>query len=190
VTVGPAQRKLYGKALGQHGIVTTEDARGLGIDGAVLRMLHSRGRVARLSRGVYRFPEMPAGPLDQYAAATFWPEGVRGILSHATALERHDLCDVNPTRIDLTLPRTYDLNPRRVVPPHLNLHFEDVPHEDLASLEGLPIVTPVRAIVEAIGGALRADLVEQAIDTLKERGVLSRAEARRITAARAQHGAT
>lgn len=187
--MGPAQRQLYEKAIGQHGIVTAEDAGELGIDGAVLRMLHSRDRLERLSRGVYRFPEMPAGPLDQYAAATFWPLGVRGVLSHITALERHELCDVNPSRIDLTLPRSYDLNPRREIPAYLQLHFEDIPSGDLALLEGLPIVTPVRAIVDAIDGAVRADLVQQAIDTLKERGMLSRAEARRIAAARKHVGA-
>lgn len=186
--MGPAQRQLYEKATGQHGIVTTNDARELGIDGAVLRMLHSRGRMVRLSRGVYRFPEMPAGPLDQYAAATFWPQGVRGVLSHATALERHDLCDVNPSRIDLTLPRAYDVNPRREIPGHLQLHFEDIPSEDLTMIEGLPIVTPLRAIVDTITGGVRADLVQQAIDTLKERGMLSRTEARRIADVR-KHGA-
>ena len=188
--MGPAQRKLYEKAVGQHGIVTTEDARELGIDGAVLRMLHSRGRLERLSRGVYRFPEMPAGPLDQYAAATFWPQGVRGVLSHISALDRHDLCDVNPSRIDLTLPRAYDLNPRREVPAHLHLHFEDIPSADLTLLEGLPIVTPVRAIVDAISSAVRAELIQQAIDTLKERGMLSRSEVRRIDDARHRAGAT
>lgn len=155
----------------------------------MLRMLHSRRRLERLSRGVYRFPEMPAGPLDQYAAATFWPLGVRGVLSHVTALERHDLCDVNPGRIDLTLPRAYDVNPRRVIPAHLRLHFEDIPGEDLTLLEGLPIVAPVRAIVDAIDADLRADLVQQAIDTLKERGLLTRADARRIAAARERGGA-
>lgn len=182
--MGPAQRQLYGIALGQHGIVTAQDARTLGIDGAVLRMLHRRGSLERLSRGVYRFPEMPAGPLDQYAAATFWPQGVRGVLSHLTALERHELCDINPAKVDLTLPRAYDLNPRRVVPGYLRLHFEDLLEGDLATLEGLPIVTPVRAIVDAALGGVRDDLVRQALSTLKGRGLLKRADANRIARAR------
>lgn len=186
--MGPAQRQLYERAIGQHGIVTAEDANELGIDGAVLRMLHKRGRLVRFSRGVYRFPEMPAGPLDQYAAATFWPLGVRGVLGHLTALDLHDLCDVNPARIDLVLPRAYDVNPNREIPKHLRLHFKDLPAEDLTVLEGLPIITPVRAIIDAIRGGVRADLIQQAIDTLTERGLLSRGEARRIEAAR-KHGA-
>lgn len=187
--MGPAQRQLYEVAMGQHGIVTAADARELGIDGAVLRMLHKRGRLIRLSRGVYRFPEMPAGPLDQYAAATFWPQGVRGVLSHLTALERHDLCDVNPAKIDLTLPRAYDLNPRRAVPRHLRLHFEDLPEADVTTLEGLPIVTPARAIVDAALGGVRDDLVRQALATLKERGLLTRADANRIARARKEGAA-
>lgn len=182
--MGPSQRKLYERAIGHHGIITTNDAKELAIDGAVLRMLHKRGRLERLSRGVYRFPEMPAGRLDQYAAATFWPQGARGVLSHLTALDLHDLCDINPVRVDLTLPAAYDVNPNREVPKHLKLHFEDIPEGDVTLLDGLPIVTPVRAIVDAIGSGVRGDLVQQAIDTLKGRGVLNTTEARRITRAR------
>ncbi len=48
--------------------------------------------------------------------------------------------------------------------------------------------TPVRAIIEAIAGDLRAGLIQQAIDTLKKRGLLGRAEARRIADARKRSG--
>jgi predicted transcriptional regulator of viral defense system len=42
--------------------------------------------------------------------AALWPAG-RGVLSHDTALELHELCDVNPEKIHLTVPADYQ--PRR-----------------------------------------------------------------------------
>ncbi len=58
-------------------------------------------------RGLFRFADVPAGPLDQYAEATLWPLEIQGVLSHATALDLHALCDVNPSRIDITVPRDF-----------------------------------------------------------------------------------
>jgi predicted transcriptional regulator of viral defense system len=188
--LGPAQRQLYEVAMGMHGIVTARDARALGIDGAVLRMLHRRGGLERLSRGVYRFPEMPAGPLDQYAAAVHWPVGVMGVLSHRTALDLHDICDVNAVRVDLTVPAGYALNPRREPPAHMRLWREALPAGDVTRIEGLPIVTPVRAIVECQREGIAQGLIDQATATLRERGTLTDTDRRRLDAARDGTAAT
>jgi predicted transcriptional regulator of viral defense system len=61
---------------------------------------------------------------------------VPGVLSHATALDLHELCDINPSRIDLTVPT--------------GLHRETLADSDLTWHEGLMIVTEDRAIRGAI----------------------------------------
>lgn len=147
-------------------------------------MLYRRGRIERLSRGVYRFPEWPAGDLDQYVAATYWPIGVRGVLSHETALERHGLCDVNPSKVDLTLPAAYEVNPRRDVPEYLRLHFEDLATEDVGAIEGVPVVEPVLAIVQCVDAGLRTGLIDEAVAALEDRGLLRPADRKRIVGAR------
>lgn len=43
--------------------------------------------------------------------ATSWASG-RGVLSHDTALDLHELCDINPAKVHLTLPPDY--SPRRL----------------------------------------------------------------------------
>ena len=106
---------------------------------------------------------MPAGALDQYAEATLWPLECRGVLSHATALDLHALCDVNPSRIDVTVPRGFRTT--RAPPTVLRLHREDLPEDAITWHEGLPIVTVYRAIEGRIEQGLGWNLIEQAIDT-------------------------
>jgi len=99
-------------------------------------------------------------------------------MSHETALDIHDLCDVNPADIDITLPRRYRAD-RRQVPAHYRLHLRDLAPGTTTDREGLPIVTPVQAILDGIESGLRTSLIRQAIETLRGRGELdTRAEAR------------
>jgi predicted transcriptional regulator of viral defense system len=80
--------------------------------------------------------------------ATLWPgRGVRGVLSDETALELYELSDVNPARIDITVPRAHRI--RREIPSESRVHHEDLPEGDVTSFEGIPIVTPARAIRQA-----------------------------------------
>jgi hypothetical protein len=95
--------------------------------------------------------------------AVLWPgRGVRGVLSHETALDLFELGDVNPAKIDVTLPRGHRV--RRAVPSLYRLHYEDLALDDVTVFEGIPIVTPVRAIRQAHAAQIGPALVMQAID--------------------------
>jgi predicted transcriptional regulator of viral defense system len=166
---------LHDRAVDQFGYVTTQDARDLGVDPQRLQKMKDRGVLEGTSRGVFRFPDVPATALDQYAAATLWPLTVQGVLSHATALDLHDLCDINPSRIDVTLPRGFRTS--RTPPNVIRLHREDLPETDVTWHEGLPIVGVHRAIVGSIGQYVGWNLIEQAVETARRRGRLTSQQA-------------
>src|SRR6266542_986722 len=105
---GRVYMELLEAATSQYGHVTADDARTLGVDPAQLRIMHHRGLLERVARGVYRFPILPATALDQYMEAVLWPR-TKAALSHETALDLHGLCDVNPARIHVTVPAGYRL---------------------------------------------------------------------------------
>jgi predicted transcriptional regulator of viral defense system len=166
---GRAYSALLEVAIDHYGFVTPNDARELGIDPQRLVVLADRGVIERAERGIYRFPTVPQTALDQLMRATLWPRG-QGVLSHATALDLHELCDVNPAKIDITVPRS--LRMRRKLPPLYVLHPRDLPSEDETLHEGIPVVRPARAILDGIEAHLRTGLIEQAIDTAQRRGLL------------------
>ena len=173
---------LHERAAEQCGYITTRDADELGVDPQRLQVRKQRGVLTPVSRGVFRFPDVPAGALDQYVAATLWPLEVQGILSHATALDLHALCDINPTRIDITVPARFRTT--RTAPAVLRLHREDVPERDVTWHEGLPIVSVRRAILGSIEQHVGWNLIEQAIDTARRTGRLTADQADELRALR------
>ena len=74
------------------------------------------------------------------------------MLSHETALDLYELCDVNPSAIHLTVPSGF--RTRKTVPEIYRLHQFDLDPGEVGSHEGIPIVTPERAIVGGIEQAL------------------------------------
>ncbi|MBW8060798.1 MAG: hypothetical protein FVQ78_10920, partial [Solirubrobacterales bacterium] len=80
---------------------------------------------------VYRVPLIPVTPLDPYMQATLWPRNAEAVISHASALGLYELGDVNPAKINITVPRAH--RPRREVPALYVLHREDLGPEDLTT---------------------------------------------------------
>jgi predicted transcriptional regulator of viral defense system len=174
---GRVYTELLEAANERYGYVTAEDARAAGIDPVQLRIMHHRGLLTRVARGVYRFPIVPTTALDQYMEAVLWPR-TTAVLSHETALDLHGLCDVNPARIHVTVPARYRL--RRDVPPVYQLHRRDLDPDDVTRYEGIPIVTVHRAILDGVEADLGGHLIDQAIDTARRRGLLAPAELRTL----------
>ncbi|MFC1611162.1 type IV toxin-antitoxin system AbiEi family antitoxin domain-containing protein [Myxococcota bacterium] len=168
---GRVWKTAFDVAVDQHGYVTFDDLRRLGADPALLRQWRQRGRVERAAHGIYRFPQIPATPHDPLMLATLWPAG-RGVLSHETALEAHELCDVNPAKIHITLPPNY--RPRRRGGEQYVVHHDRLDNADVTWYEGIRIVTPAVAIRQAIESKLPRQLVRQALETAKKRGSVPR----------------
>jgi predicted transcriptional regulator of viral defense system len=175
---GMVYSSLRDLAVDQHGLVTTTNARDLSVDPHRLQVMEDRGLLERVSRGVYRFPDIPAGALDQYMEAALWPHPTRAVLSHETALDLHDLCDINPSRTHVTVPADYRTT--RKAPPVLELHRQDLPAEEVGWHDGIPIVHPRRAIRDSIENDTGWHLIEQAITTARRRGRITATEARRL----------
>ncbi len=172
---GSVWEKAIELATDQYGFITFEDLRGLGEDPVRLRQWVKRGGVERVGHGIYRFRQIPATTLDPYMLATLWPAG-RGVLSHDTALELHELCDVNPDKIHISLPASYRYRPRRQGGGQYVVHHENFVGNDLTWHEGIRIVTPAIAISQAIDSRVPVHLVRQAIETAGRLGRVLRPE--------------
>lgn len=164
----------------QHGLFTLADAHSVGYAENTVAQMARRGRLERISQGVYRIPFLPPGPLAGYMAASLWPVGVPGVLSHATALDLWDVGDVNPAKVHITVPRRH--RPQRAVPAVYVIHREDLHDADVDAIEGIAVVTLERAIRECAADHLGLDLLEQAVRHGRERGLLRRTVADRLVA--------
>lgn len=161
---------LLDRAFDQYGFVTSDDARSLGIDEKRLVDMERRGTLERVARGLYRFKVIPYTGREHLMEAVLWPRRTRGVLSHDTALELHELCDINPTKIHITVPRRYRIN--RDIPSPYAIHHRDLADSDRTLIEGIPVVTPAQAIEDAIATYVDPKLIDQAIDTARRRGLI------------------
>lgn len=161
--------ELVARASDHHGYVTTRDARELGIDPTQLRLMAARGRLERAGRGVYRVPVLPRTENDELAAAVAWSMG-RAVVSHESALVLHGLTDVNPPRIHLTVPRD---NPPRAQGGELyRIHRRVLPQPDVAAVDGLPVTTVKRTIIDCIAAGVDPYQLRRAVDRAEADGAL------------------
>jgi len=164
---GRVWEQAFEVALDQYGFITFENMREIGADPTRLRRWHMADKIDRKGHGIYRFRQVPVTKLDPYMLATLWPAG-RGILGHESALELHGLCDTNPEKVHICLPPKY--RPRRKGGENYILHFEQISQNELTWHEGIPIVTPAKAIQQAILGSTSHRLIRQAIETATRLG--------------------
>jgi predicted transcriptional regulator of viral defense system len=171
---GRVYTELLDLAQDQHGYLRVEDVREAGFDPKRLVDYERRGVAERVAYGVYRMKAVPPDELEEYMRAALWPMGV-GILSHETALDLYELCDVNPARINVTVPHAYRTH--RLVPVLYRLHRRELAGEQTGRLRGLPIVTPHRAILDAIETQVRGELIDQAIQTAEQQALITAEQA-------------
>lgn len=162
------------------GFVTAESAAAAGISRRTLAGMAERGRLERVSRGVYRLVHAVPNQLSPYREAVLWAESHRGprvALSHETALAILGLTDVNPSKIQLTVPPHARL--RRQQPARIAIHRAELEPEDVIEHEGLPVTSVARTVLDlAHSGNLRfaSDAVVQA----RREGYISERESRRL----------
>ncbi|HXB26489.1 MAG TPA: type IV toxin-antitoxin system AbiEi family antitoxin domain-containing protein [Gemmatimonadaceae bacterium] len=155
-------RAVYALAEEQMGYVTTAQARVAGIQPMALVMMARRGVVDRASHGVYRLVDFPSYPLAQLMHATLWPNEHRGVLSHETALALHEMSDVDPPAVHITVPATYRV--QRATPRHMIVHRADLVPEDVMQIERMPVTTPERTVRDCLGAHVGPAILRQAIE--------------------------
>jgi predicted transcriptional regulator of viral defense system len=171
--------ELWSVAVEQYGYVTTRDATELGIPAGELRKLAARGRLERISQGVYRFAELPVTANDRFMEAVLWTRDPRAALSHETALDVYELSNANPDKVHVTVPKRAKKLRRKDAPEALAVHYQDLAPEQVGWWEGIPAVKVATAIDQCVEAGVRGDLILRAIDAARRKGRIGEATADR-----------
>src|SRR5579862_5802580 len=102
----PSWDRLYELSAPQNGYFSTGQARKAGYSAQLLQYYLRKRKVEKASRGVFRLVHFPPGEHEDLIVAWLW-SGMRGTFSHDTALALHELSDVLPTRIHMTVPDSW-----------------------------------------------------------------------------------
>ncbi len=139
-----------------------------------------RGVIERLSTGVYRLTNFPPFIHGQLLEASLWPlDGIRGVISHESALSYYGLSDVSPSKVHITLPKNHRI--RRLIPPVLIVPHADLQPDDVTTIDGIIITTARRAVIECHQTHLGPALVRQAIEDGQRTGWLTTSDANELS---------
>ncbi|MBX2797020.1 MAG: type IV toxin-antitoxin system AbiEi family antitoxin domain-containing protein [Myxococcales bacterium] len=157
----PSWDDLHALANGQSGHFTAQQAAEAGFSFQLLHKHVRSGNLERPARGIYRIARFPPSEHEDLVVLWLW-SAQQAVFSHETALQLHELSDVLPARIHLTLP---EATPRRRTNPEGTVvHFADVPAFDRQWLGPVPITKPARSVLDVAAAHGDASLVGQAID--------------------------
>lgn len=161
---------LFRLALTQDGLISARQADALGCSPQQLGKYVQSGRLERVQRALYRVAGVPLGEHDDLMAVWLWSR-TEGVISHETALFLHDLSNVLPSKVHITVPMTWKRRTIRI-PTGTVVHHEDLPESDRGWLGALPVTTVHRTLLDCLHGTLAPDLVEQAFMQAGSRGLI------------------
>lgn len=171
-----ASANLFEIAEGQQGYFTAKQAAEAGyLLGSQAHHVKA-GNWVRVERGVYRMARFPQSAEEQLVIYSLWTRNragePQGVYSHQTALSIHELSDVNPAKLHMTVPSAFRRSAK--VPKILALHRASLNEKDVAQRQGFAVTRPLRAIADLVAAeTVSRDIVEQALIEGRQRGLLS-----------------
>jgi hypothetical protein len=175
-------RNLLSVAGLQQGLFTAKQAEAAGYSDESRVYQVRVGNWFRKARGVYQLADYPATERPDLVLWSLWTRGVddqpQGVYSHQTALALHDLSDLQPAKLHLTVPPTFRRRSR--IPDGLVLHVGVLSDSEVEEGDGYRVTRPIRAILDLLrGGDVHPEILREALRDGVTRGLITLDEERR-----------
>ena len=165
-------RKLAILAQVQGGYFTAKQAASVGYGYRHLDYHETAGNFERVAHGLYRLPTVPVAEHDELIRLTFWSRNQKdepqAVVSHESALVLHDLTDLLPNYVHLTVPRTF----RKPPPSGCKLHKSILAADEIAEREGFKVTTPLRTLLDAATSGVSQEQLNIAVRDAINRGLI------------------
>lgn len=161
------RQQLQGIAFSQAGYFTAAQALDIGYSYQAQKYHADHGNWLRVQRALFRLPGWPSETTDAFARWSVWARGL-AVVSHESALSVHDLSDVNPARIHLTVPPAFRASDDAVL-----LHRGEVPADDLEQRSGWQVTTPLRALVDVASSDTPQEILDDAVTEALDRAIVT-----------------
>jgi hypothetical protein len=174
-----AADELFAIAEGQQGYFTSRQATNAGYQlGSQAHHVKS-GNWVRAERGIYRLTRFPQSSEEQLVIYALWSRNRKGepegVYSHQTALSIHELSDLNPAKLHMTVPAAFRRTAK--TPALLVLHRANLNQKDIEPREGFAVTRPLRSVADlAVAESTSQDIVEQALIEGRRRGIITARE--------------
>jgi len=162
---------IYEYAADNYGLITSSEAKSLGIPNVELVKLAHRGRLRRLGHGVYRLTHYIPTAYDKYAEAVALV-GNGAMIYGESVLAMHNLALVNPATIHVAAPSRI----RKNLPKHIKIIHPEKAYDEL-EYEGIPSQSVFEAIL-ACKNTVMSERLAEAVGEARQQGLISDTEAK------------
>ncbi|MCI5052102.1 MAG: type IV toxin-antitoxin system AbiEi family antitoxin domain-containing protein [Simkaniaceae bacterium] len=169
-----SQNQLFEIADRQQGYFTAKQAEVCGFRRSNFHFKLHSGEWVQEARGIYRLGRYPTPERPELVLWSLWSRNIKdspqGVWSHETALDIHELSDVMPSKMNMTVPLNFR---RRKDPPKLlRLHRANLKDADIEERQGYKVTTPLRTIIDCItDGKIADNFILQALQQGLNRGL-------------------
>lgn len=167
--------KLFSIAESQYGYFTAKQAEAAGFLSTNTTYHVNTGAWIKEDRGIYRLKHFPHSKYGQMIQFLLWSrdrqEKIQGVYSHESALSLYELSDVNPSKLHMSVPKSFRKS--TPIPEILRLYYQDIHAKDIGSVEGVLVTKPLRTLIDLIVTSRTSlEFVEQAFHEALSRGLL------------------
>lgn len=171
--------QLFDIADRQQGYFTAMQAQVSGIPRSNFHRRLASGEWIREQRGIYRLARYPVTDRPELVIYSLWScdrkGNVQSVWSHETAMDIHDLSDVMPAKMRMTVPRGFRKGTS--IPKVLQLHYGKLHGSDVELRQGYRVTTPLKTLIDvAEEGRVSPDLIAQGLGQAFQRGLITRRE--------------
>jgi len=174
------ERQLWELASEQGGYFTASQALSTGYSYRQQHFHRERGNWLAIDRGLFRLRAFPNSECEDLIRWSFWSRDQRGkiqaVVSHESALAVHDLSDVMPAKLHLTVPKNF----RKPAPSACTLHYGELADADIEPRQGFLLTTPFRTIKDIAESDVSPEHLAKAIHDALNRGIVRRKQFEQI----------
>lgn len=166
------KQKLFEIASTQQGYFTAKQAIRARFSYRMHTHYKQNGEWLGIDRGVFRLAQFPNSPDEDYVRWSLWSRDRDGqpqaVISHESALSIHDLSDIMPSKIHLTVPPGF----RKKAPKGCVIHRGGISDDEKEQREGFFVTNPLRTIIDSAESNCSIDYLEQAIQEACDKGII------------------
>jgi predicted transcriptional regulator of viral defense system len=172
-----SERNIRTIASRQQGYFTTKQACDAGYSYPAQYHQVAAANWIREARGIYRIADYTAGDRPDLVLWSLWSGDRKGkpqgVFSHETALSIHDLSDIMPASLHMTVPPSFRKSAK--IPKVLVIHRAILMATDIQEIDGYSVTRPLRTIIDVASlETVSAELLEQAVRQALQRGLVKR----------------
>lgn len=172
-------RELFELAEAQQGFFTAKQAKSVGYINKNHAYHLKAGHWTREERGIFRLTLFPRTPDEQKIIYSLWSQnksGIpQGVFSHETALAHYELSDINPSKLHMTVPKSFRRNSK--IPKVLKLHFADLTKEMIHESRGFFVTKIGRTLSDIIQSDwIPFDIIRQSVIEARSKGLIQKNE--------------